>query len=1179
MYRLNKLKTLSFVILALLSTVPINTIRAAQQSELRVETRAVSDLSFKGVSPLATNIDIFDYWITPNQNSIDNGWDPSYGNQGINNGKIFKFLQSSHTTDQFGYFNNGEGKSIPKQGMVQNFLNSDGFPVLNTNFNGGNGGITRNEPLNYLFDKNYNSGKEGFYGATGLLQTDSEGYYYYDSTKNFAQFNKATNDFSLFKSPGVIPDRGQFFPFTRGDQVFREENGSLINIIDPKRDYFSDVINHYFGLTMSTTFVQKDGGTNNGKAVTYSFSGDDDVWVFIDGVLVGDVGGMHAATKLDINFQTGEVRVHGDIDTTYDSRTTIKDAFKTAGINDESRFSGNTFKDETYHTLKFFYLERGNAASNLSLRYNFVLESENKIIKTDEMGKRLQGAEFTLYSADAAYNPGYEVFRRTTDEDGIIPFDTFTIDRLKSISNQFVLRETKTPAGHQKNKDIQLTFDGSGDKQVLKVNNQWNSGAYATSYLMTSISTRAMTCLANSSYPLKDPYTGDLSQGFIFAVVLKKTGPYTWVPVYGSEEKGWTITETYSFDTIKKAFENNPNILSPDRNGLYQQKIALPDDFKKYDIYSGSDPQYSLLYFYSPQNELTEGNLFEVNKNSGFSYRFTSDVLISNIKNKFYVQKVNTDKEPLNGAEFSVYKNEDILIASDGKKSIRAGASPITTNTTRDHLIANGDSINQKGTTEFAIENGTFYVVESKAPDGYVRNEEIIQIVADGAGVYGNAGIEKDGVSVLNGIGFLRSNMKNFANSTGIDQSLSDILVTLQSSSAINGPWNNTSKTSHLQFGAANAITDYGPNDGSNAQLLEVTSGWSKLNVQQCLDHDAGKNLVKQNLGGQDISDLFSKMTVIQVENTKQTNLILKKIVEGSEDDLKKSFTFKFNLSNQLGTAVQDSFTAKLYRNGVDSGVTIKVKDNNDLVLKHNESLKIMGLPTGATYSLKETSISPADNCMVHVKVNDGDEKETMEASGVLMESDTSIVYRNQFKVFGDFTFMKTDENGNPLAGAEFVLYQNVCGNKDGHETTTLQIDASGNLSNSDPYYDHWTKVGVGISDAAGHILFTDLDSTTEYRLIETKAPTGYVRPLGQWKLSYQEAKKCFEVSGSIGRPPAFKIEGGTYSVPNYKPADIPFAGSDGIKPNVLFGSMFMAIGSVSFCWKRRTLGKEKREG
>ena len=205
---------------------------------------------------------------------------------------------------------------------------------------------------------------------------------------------------------------------------------------------------------MSTRFVQPKGGlTNNNNDMTFEFAGDDDVWVFIDDVLVGDIGGIHNRASLSINFHTGDIKVNDNYN------GTLKSKYQEAGKAGDTSWEGNTFADDTNHTLKFFYLERGATDSNMELKFNLVTVPESDIIKFDQDGKFVQSAEFALYKTDENFTDTTNdknalLGSGTTDEaghltltndddNGVINFDDLYN---KNHGNKYyLLKETRVP--------------------------------------------------------------------------------------------------------------------------------------------------------------------------------------------------------------------------------------------------------------------------------------------------------------------------------------------------------------------------------------------------------------------------------------------------------------------------------------------------------------------------------------------------------------------------------------------------------------------------------------------------------------------------------------------------------------------------------------------------------------
>lgn len=152
--------------------------------------------------------------------------------------------------------------------------------------------------------------------------------------------------------------------------------------------------NFFFGMEMKMNFMQpRDGLTGNDgqQPMVFYFTGDDDVWVYIDGVLFLDLSGIHRHVGGEIDFVNGVVKYYaldtktGDVSTTPYKTYTFKKLLEAAGKSTDGLNATGTFKNHTTHSFRFYYMERGSGSSVCRMNFNFPLLRENSISVSKEL--------------------------------------------------------------------------------------------------------------------------------------------------------------------------------------------------------------------------------------------------------------------------------------------------------------------------------------------------------------------------------------------------------------------------------------------------------------------------------------------------------------------------------------------------------------------------------------------------------------------------------------------------------------------------------------------------------------------------------------------------------------------------------------------------------------------------
>lgn len=802
------------------------------------QTVPFSNHIVKTVNPTGTTVNLFDYWVVDGANDKSVNINNNNGNNdtGINKNHQLKFNGGGGTG-----INKWTGRSgidgFGRLPFVKNTL-VNGYPEIKagTYASYGTKGDCTDESLAYLFNNDSQAngkqnGKAVYNNVKGLFQL-KDGYYVYDSygsKGNYAVYNPTTNSFNVYDKAGVYKggvsdaNLGQFFPFDSADKVFDEKGNSLSpkQIIDGSTN-----LNHHFGMSVTTEFVQPASGKTTGnKDMIFEFSGDDDVWVYIDGVLVGDLGGIHEKATLKINFATGGVHV-GHVDNANDPEktiqdTTIKAMFQAAGADTSNRrFSGNTFLDSSKHTLSFFYLERGAGASNMSLKFNLTTLPSSEVAKVDQNGEAVQGAEFALYQSDANWNAQDEAIAQgTTDANGQLVL--LKPDRsVLSFDNQhaeghdyFVIKEVGLPAGYRSS----LTSSTTATPGELHL--QYKKAASGTGGVVVAPQTTVTTADGNSwtgsrmwlnggylaaketiflSKETKDNKDKPISSGTTFAVVLKRTDKSksdtdesAWTAVTGNPLEGYKLCSAHGIaGAVEAAKSADTSAFGVNTKGDYEVTVrSLPGDIEKYAamMTDKSQSEYTVAVYHTTASSLAEATIDNTSmvQYQTINRQFSTVIHLTNVQNRLFVQKVDDLGKPVNGATFELYQAKDVSGDSPSTYAIKSGAEPYDTvqanGMTYPYDIEGAACFPLDSTKHAPLIKGTYYLRESLSPDGYETNSTITKVIVDDSGVYVDAGKVNDGVRSMSGPGSLIASLAQFGSPDSIDNTLTHIKGKLQS--------------------------------------------------------------------------------------------------------------------------------------------------------------------------------------------------------------------------------------------------------------------------------------------------------------------------------------------------------------------------------------------------------------
>ena len=554
------------------------------------------------------------------------GW----GAEGSPNYNIFMAVNNSALDD------NGNGSSDYNrtfQGLVESKTSdgtANGLPLLRTKNSNTNASVDPH------FDKDFLQGKNAFNTVLGKVyedvsfplkqkavfaqnpdspdDNDPEGkaeYWYYDSSKSSLYLKQNQTDGKYYLES---PKGGDGNPTTdsKSQNISSPNNTNGTYGFFPFNQTVSTVgasqYNYGFGAKLQFDFtLTEDGkvvvgkdtsGRNIEVPIKFFFSGDDDVWVYIDGELMLDVGGAHGKASGLLEFGADStVTPYVSSNKNTDSNDTMvyqTDTTKTVCFNQTpvtfTKTTGKAIqldKNRTTHTLTMFYMERGMWESNMAVAFNFPDNNKLQVEKQVDLSKvntafksLFQNQKlftFTLQNLATHYGPK-AITNSTPDP--------------VAVGSAFSASSSDTDSTTMEKDDNPPDTSGTYTGQTVKWYAQgYDKGSahrnlrYGTMTLTNPLNIENRDYLSFDVYAVGNPGDGVLSTNYLYLTLVDNNGKKMGCDANSQKSylntmlSGSVVMQNDKWVTVKLQLNKMPKDTDFDLTKL--SKILIGDDYER----------------------------------------------------------------------------------------------------------------------------------------------------------------------------------------------------------------------------------------------------------------------------------------------------------------------------------------------------------------------------------------------------------------------------------------------------------------------------------------------------------------------------------------------------------------------------------------------------------------------